>query len=726
MTKTWIWIGLVATAAGMLSGHGCAPGETEGGEAAALQMERPGQKVVRSIAFEGNKKLKEKELKQRLGFKVGDYLDEVLAELGRRSIKEHYRTKGFPRTEVEMSLDAPQENQFHVRYRIVEGVRVRVKSVKFVGNKGIKTGALKKVLTTKTRKWGVMASYYNQDTVDADLLKLQSIYADRGYLNHEIRAEGDEHIVFHIEEGPIYHVREVLFEGTDSVREAELKDRLGEGLELEPGKPYWKTKADEHADRLRKMFRERGYIYAEVDQTPWHVMEQGPQANVVDVKYRLAPGEQFRIGRVDVTGNADTQDKVVRHILDEYDFTPGELYNADIAPPSGAGSLEKRIRRQTLAEEARIRPMDSNQPGQKDAQVDVKEGLTGMVMPGVGVSSDSGFIGRLIYQQRNFDITDWPEDFKELISLKSFRGGGQTLRISLEPGTEVSQYSFNYTEPYMQDKPTSFDLSGMSFERYRESYDEGRLKGMVVIEQRLKNKWRPSLGLRGETVEVSSLDRDAPREIRRVSGDNALVGVRLGMTRYLVDDEWEPATGRVYGLAYEQVTGDHNFGLLTGQYAWYHTLATDLADRKTVLATKFLGGMAVGEAPPFERFYGGGTGTYGIRGFKYRGVSPRGLQTNVLAPRIPKRKDPIGSDWIAIASTELAVPVVGDSLSWLLFVDAGWIDSGGIRAGVGTGVQIMIPQWFGPVPMRFSLAVPVMKDGEDKTEVFSFSAGGLF
>jgi len=59
-------------------------------------------------------------------------------------------------------------------------------------------------------------------------------------------------------------------------------------------------------------------------------------------------------------------------------------------------------------------------------------------------------------------------------------------------------------------------------------------------------------------------------------------------------------------------------------------------------------------------------------------------------------------------------------------VDAGWIDSGGIRAGVGTGVQIMIPQWFGPVPMRFSLAVPVMKDGEDKTEVFSFSAGGLF
>jgi outer membrane protein assembly factor BamA len=30
------------------------------------------------------------------------------------------------------------------------------------------------------------------------------------------------------------------------------------------------------------------------------------------------------------------------------------------------------------------------------------------------------------------------------------------------------------------------------------------------------------------------------------------------------------------------------------------------------------------------------------------------------------------------------------------------------------------------VPMRFEFAVPVMKDDEDETEVFSFSIGRLF
>ena len=41
-----------------------------------------------------------------------------------------------------------------------------------------------------------------------------------------------------------------------------------------------------------------------------------------------------------MTGNETTQDKAVRHILDEYGFTPGELYNAKLAPLQGTGTIE--------------------------------------------------------------------------------------------------------------------------------------------------------------------------------------------------------------------------------------------------------------------------------------------------------------------------------------------------------------------------------------------------
>jgi len=61
-----------------------------------------------------------------------------------------------------------------------------------------------------------------------------------------------------------------------------------------------------------------------------------------------------------------------------------------------------------------------------------------------------------------------------------------------------------------------------------------------------------------------------------------------------------------------------------------------------------------------------------------------------------------------------------------LFVDSGTVDTGSYRLSVGAGLQIMVPQIFGDIPMRFEIATPLMKDDDDETQVFSFSAGGMF
>ena len=133
------------------------------------------------------------------------------------------------------------------------------------------------------------------------------------------------------------------------------------------------------------------------------------------------------------------------------------------------------------------------------------------------------------------------------------------------------------------------------------------------------------------------------------------------------------------------------------------------------------------DAPPFEKFYGGGVGPYGISGFDYRGVSTRGLQTGLPAGFPPRRKDPIGSDWIFLANAEVAVPLIGENVAALFFVDSGTIDTGRYRVSVGTGIQILIPQLLGTrVPMRLEVASPLMKDDDDETRVFSFYMGRLF
>jgi len=680
--------------------------------------------TVRSIDFVGNRKFKDKVLLQRLDLKVGDYLDPILAEAGRATIVEVYQRIGF--AFVQVALDSEKLSDGKVIYSIDEGARIRVTSVKFSGNRAVKAGTLGKAIKTKTNKWFYWPFYYTEEAVAEDVKRIENLYYERGFLDYRITAKTEfsddkskAHVTFLIDEGPAYRIESIVFVGNEYFGQETLLARL----ELGPGQVYIKRRADLDARRLVKLYGEHGYIDAEVNQRPTFIPET--DASVIDVEFEVVEGKQFRIGRVDITGNEGTQDRVIRRVLDEYDFTPGQLYNAYLAPKQGGGTLEEYVQRMVLAEEVVIRPVASSdgEPNQKDAQVDVKEGMTGMIMPGVGVSSDAGVIGRLVYQQRNFDISDWPESFGEFISMKAFRGAGQRLRVALEPGTEVSQYSVSFTEPYFRDKPTSLDVMGSSWKRFRESYDERRLRSYVGFEQRLKNRWRPMIGFRVENVDVHSLDYDAPKEIWDVEGDNFVAAVKFGIGRDMRNDRFMPSKGHSFNVSYEQVTGDHNFGILGGTYLQYITLYEDLTERKTVLATKLRAATTLADAPPFEKFYAGGTGTYGIRGFEYRGVSTRGLQTNVALPR---RKDPIGSDWIFLASTEVTMPLIGENLFALFFVDSGTIDTGRYRGAIGTGIQIVIPQWFGPVPMRFEIAKPFMKDDYDETQTFSFSAGGFF
>jgi len=111
--------------------------------------------VIKSIEFEYNRKYKDKTLLKKLDFEVGDYIDPILAESNRRTIIEFYRSKGYPLAEVMLNKKKLPEG--HVIYTIVEGLRFRIKSVRFKGNKAIKTGDLKN--TIKKTKTGKAANF---------------------------------------------------------------------------------------------------------------------------------------------------------------------------------------------------------------------------------------------------------------------------------------------------------------------------------------------------------------------------------------------------------------------------------------------------------------------------------------------------------------------------------------------------------------------------------------
>lgn len=668
--------------------------------------------LVRSISFKGNKKLKDSVLRKELGFKLGDYLDVFKARAGVDAMKEKYKKKGFPWATITLDEGAVIFGQ--VSYLIDEGARPKIKKVTFTGNESLPGRQLQRTIKTKKKKALFFTVYYDPEQLETDTEKLLEVYQRKSFLDAHISSHVDfnedkskAYVTFTIEEGPAYFVESITFKGNKFFTDEQLQ----EPLKLHPDYFYSEAWADFDAKKIKSAYGEMGFIEANVSVDP-QILPNVPRVNVV---FDIFEGERYRVGEVIISGNKTFQDRTIRRIMDEEEFTPGQWYNADAARGDGKGELEKIIQQRVVAQSVIIQPT-GNDPNTRDAVVSLTEGQTGSIMLGAGIGSDDGLIGNITLNQRNFDITDTPSSFSDIFTGKAFRGAGQQFRLSASPGTDVSTYAASFTEPFLYDEPISLNVGVTLFERARETYDEKRLTGRVGLEKRYPDKWRRGISFRAENVDVSDLDWDAPEDVQDVEGSNALFGTKFYIGRNTTDTRFIPSRGYSFDIGYEQVLGDYTFGIFEGTYRWYHTLYEDLEELKTVLETKVHAGTTVGDAPTFERFYVGGIGNWALRGFEYRGVSPRGGPSD----------EPIGSDWAAVGNVEVSVPLGSETFSWLFFHDIGFIDDGGPRMSIGTGVQILIPQFFGPVPMRFELAAPYMKEEEDDTQAFSFSMGALF
>ena len=667
--------------------------------------------LVRTISLKGNKAIKDLVLTKELGFKKGDYLDVFAARAGIDAIKEKYRKKGFPWAEVTLDEGAVMLGQ--VVYLIEEGPRPKVAKVSFVGNDAFSDGQLLKTIKTKKRKLLFFSVYYDPDQLEKDTQKLLEIYQRKSFLDAHVASHVDFNetkskatVTFTIEEGPAYFVDSIHYTGNQFL----TAEQLQVDLKLRPNYFYSEAWAEYDAKKIVSKYGEQGFI-----QTTVQIKRQFLPDARVRVDFEIVEGSRFRVGEVLITGNTTYQDRTIRRIMDEEAFTPGSWYNADTARGNGEGELEKIIKQSVVAESTTIQPV-GDAPDTRDALVTVTEGQTGSIMVGAGIASDDGLVGQVSLTQRNFDITDVPDKFSDIFTGKGFRGAGQQLRIVASPGTEYSNYLIGFTEPYLYDKPVSLNVTGSLYDRIRETYDEERLTGRVGLQKRYSDDWRRGIEFRAEDVKIKNLDWDAPPDAVDVEGSNLLFGTRFYVSRDKTDSRFLPSKGYNFDVGYEQVFGDHTFGLLEGTFRRYKTLWEDLEELKTVLEMKVKAGTTIGDAPIFERYYLGGIGEWALRGFEYRGVSPRGGPSD----------EPIGSDWAVVGNAEVSVPLGSETFSWLFFTDAGLIDEGNVRASVGTGVQILIPQFFGPVPMRFELAAPLMKENEDDTQAFSFSVGALF
>ena len=681
------------------------------------------QQQIGAIRFRGNRKIDDLTLRAAVEIGTGEAIDPFRVALARNAIVGMYRERNYPFAHVDVPQE-PLRERGELIFNIVEGPNVRVRKVEFKSGSPTKRplafseDRLQRQVRTKAWVFILNPGRYDPDQLEEDVGALRRFYESKGYFDARVGRKvvwspdlTEAQVNFVIDEGPRYTIERVSFEGNKSLNEADLRSRI----RLTEGMAFDNDVLQRDLRQVVRAYSPFGFIYApgaddpdylQVDAKPIFLRQQGR----VELVYTIREGKPFHVGPIIVKGNYKSKDKLV---LRDLRFAPGELYDS--------GKVQDaidRLRATPYFEFVNVTPV-GNDPTHRALLVEVGEARTASFNIGAGINSNGGVGGNITFEQRNYDIGNPPDSWRDLFSDRAFTGAGQRFRVTLEPGTRASNASILFAEPWLFDQPYGLTTEGYLRTRRREEYDDQRTGGRLTLSRRFGYEWSAGLTLRGEDVLIDNIDDPPLRapEYLEAEGHNTLTSVGLQLRRSTVNPGVLPYRGTETTVAvegYGLLGGEYDFQKFTLNWDGYWQVAEDLTERRTVFALHANAGYITGDSVFFERFYAGGIGS--VRGFEFRGISPRsGLDD-----------DAVGGDFILNGTAELNFPLVGESLRGVVFADAGTVEEdfevSTIRTSVGAGFRLVLPI-FGQAPLAVDFGVPITKDDEDETQIVSFSFG---
>jgi outer membrane protein assembly factor BamA len=680
------------------------------------------QKLIKRISWHGNVQVDTKALEDAADIKVGQAIDSFRISIAKQAIANVYHEKNFPFAHVEVPTD-PLTQRGELIFNVVEGPEVRIRKINFIGAHAYSADTLKGKIKTATYFPIFGSGKYDPELVEQDMGALRKYYADRGYFDVRVGRklvvspdQTEVQLDFVIDEGVRYMIDRVTFAGNSKLSDAQLRPNL----KLAPGRYFDQETEDRDIKQMVKDYSPFGFIYAQPglpgqgDPDFLHISTQTvflPEPGRIELLYNIREGKPFRIGRVLVKGNDKSQDKLV---LREFrNFAPGQVYNS--------GEVEdtlERVRALPFFTNVSVTPIGDD-PQYRDLLVELSEQKTAQFSIGAGVNSNGGIGGNLTYTQSNFDLGNVPSDWRDVLSDHAFTGAGQGFRASFNPGTIFTTADLQFNEPWLFDQPYSFGNDLYLQEILRESYRERHIGDRVTFGKRFDFENSLALSLRGEQVNIGSIDEPRFRsfQILDAEGTNYLTSAALNYRRDYTNPGFVPYRGTLTTAGVEvfgALGGDFYFQRFTASWSGYQTVHTDLLDRRTVVGLHANTGLISGDAPIFERFYGGGIGS--IRGFAYRGISPRD----------GREFDQIGGGFEYTGSVDLSFPIYENMLRGVVFSDFGDVESdvkfGSFRSSFGAGIRFSLP-FLGQTPIAIDFAVPISKNVRDQSQLISFSLG---
>ncbi|HEU0012049.1 MAG TPA: outer membrane protein assembly factor BamA [Longimicrobium sp.] len=681
----------------------------------ALIVEVAERPVVAQIRWEGLQSLSGNTVRDSAGLVENAPLDPQKVATAQRLVRDLLAKKGIQLASIDTSL-APVEGGAGVRltFNVREGHRLALADIDFVGNTAFSEEALEDAIKTKPEGfWWFRAGRWDRETFEEDLrTHLPEFYGGHGYIDFAVvgdtllvdPATGKARLVVEVSEGPQYRLGEFNIQGNSrfpteglasmftTQRRSVLGLPFGPQSEREAGEVFDRPALDKAAQDIEQLYRNEGYLFAQVIPTVERVPAPDGGAPRVDVTLAVSEHQPFYVRRVAFEGNTTTHESVIR---DRIWVLPGDVYNENSVIQSyqaisGLGFFEAPL------------PLPDIRPDPETGQVDivfrVKEKQTGSVnfgtvFGGSGYGNSSRFAGFLGYQQPNLF------------------GQGKQANLRAEVGYGRSTLEASYTDP---------NIAGT------------RYSGSASVFRRGDRFIRLGNGRRLQTGASLTFGFPIPGSLRT----RAFLGYSLSQTEYLStsDETCEvgsanvfclpnatastlslslsrdtknhplfPTSGTRHSLALEQtggpLGGDGNYQKLFSTTEWWvptGQLGSGPRPVRMALGLSARAGAIFGDVGrfPFERFYVGGV-QFGqpLRGYQESTIGPRGYNAQC---NNNLQLTCLGDAFFTVTG-EYAIRVT-DALSVSAFGDAGNVfgsvsefNTARLFRGAGIGATLVTP-----------------------------------
>ena len=336
---------------------------------------------IGDVVLHGNDKLSDADIREKLVLKRGTTFQEHMIQEAKEEIKLLYHEKGFFFVETAIDTEKSADNLTNINIRIREGEKVRIKNIRFAGNKSLKADDLREQMETTAETWFSYlddSGIYKKDILKLDMFRIEGFYHDNGYIRVRVsepkidinKRNKEINIIVPIEEGPQYRVRKLTAQSDETLTEEEIL----KVVKIKARDVYNVSEVREDVLSITELYSQRGYAYADVNP----VTKINDESRTVDLNIEIDKGRKVYVGEISLIGNTRTLDNVIRR---QFRLKEGELFDSAKLKRS-----KQRINNLQFFEDVKIDTRRGKDSDLIDIITTVTERPTGQISLGAGFS----------------------------------------------------------------------------------------------------------------------------------------------------------------------------------------------------------------------------------------------------------------------------------------------------------------------------------------------------